>query len=234
MPKRATTKPVMNYQEAIVDGKKVAYSSDWILDLEDEIHFNYYWHQLSLIYHHCNRDEEILEIGVGTNFLSDILRRRKFKISTLDIDAQKKPDYCANALEFDYDLSGFKTLIAFEIFEHIPYETFQKVINKVSTSTIKTIIFSVPWAQYSFTPIKIKLPRVPVFEPSLTIPKRKIDTKAHFWELTKKKQIIFLDEDKLLLSRNELIRLFAQAGWSIKLGPRVECIQFFIASRTVF
>jgi len=155
----------MKYQKTIVDGNEVVYSADWILDLESQAHFNYYWNQIVLVYKNCSRDEEILEIGVGTSFLSDVLRRREFKISTLDIDPLKKPDYNANALEFDYSTNNFSSLLAFEIFEHIPFDTFQKVIHKVSDSDVTKIIFSVPWAQYYFAPLRIKLPRLPVFEP---------------------------------------------------------------------
>ena len=221
----------MKYQKTIVDGNEVVYSADWILDLESQAHFNYYWNQLSLVYKNCRRDEEILEIGVGTSFLSDILRRREFKISTLDIDPLKKPDHNANALEFDYSTNNFSSLLAFEIFEHIPFDTFQKVIHKVSDSDVTKIIFSVPWAQYYFAPLRIKLPRLPVFEPAIVIPRKKIRTPAHFWELTSSSRIDSTKDKKLLMPMKELSKLFNSNGWSLNLCKRVGCIQFFIASK---
>jgi len=221
----------MKYQKTIVDGKEVIYSADWILDLESQAHFNYYWNQLSLVYKHFTRDEEILEIGVGTSFLSDVLKRREFKVSTLDIDPLKKPDYNANALEFDYSLRNFRSLLAFEIFEHIPFDTFQKVIHKVSDSDVTKIIFSVPWAQYYFAPLRIKLPRLPVFEPSIVIPRKNIGTPAHFWELTSSSRIASTKDKKLLMPMKELSKLFNSNGWSLNLCKRVGCIQFFIASK---
>lgn len=221
----------MKYQKTIVDGKEVIYSADWILDLESQAHFNYYWNQLSLVYKHFTRDEEILEIGVGTSFLSDVLKRREFKVSTLDIDPLKKPDYNANALEFDYSLRNFRSLLAFEIFEHIPFDTFQKVVRRVSDSNIDKIIFSVPWAQYYFAPLRLKLPKLSAFEPALIIPRKKIGTQAHYWELSSSSRTTFTKDKKLLMPMRELSRVFSSNGWRLNHCQRVGCIQFFIASK---
>ena len=221
----------MKYQKKVVDGKAVIFSSDWILDLENQTHFSYYWNQLSLIYKCCSREEQILEIGVGTSLLNDVLRRRKFKTLTLDIDSGKNPDFCVNALDFDYQKENIETVLAFEIFEHIPFDTFRKVIDKLSNSSVNKIIFSVPWCEYSLSPIRIKLPKLPPFEPRFSIPRNSIGTPAHFWELTRGSKNIRLSSNKLLLSIRSLQSLFLRNHWTLSPAHRVGSIQFFLARR---
>ncbi|MCP4553116.1 MAG: hypothetical protein GY834_14005, partial [Bacteroidetes bacterium] len=125
----------------MVDGNEVIYSSDWVNDLENEIHFNWHYQQAAIVYDKCNKSSNILEIGVGTNLLSDLLHRRKWSIKTLDIDEDKMPDYCASADDFEYE--DIDVILAFEIFEHIPYNTFKSLINKISKSEVSSVYFSV-------------------------------------------------------------------------------------------
>jgi hypothetical protein len=224
----------MKYQRKIVDGKEVIYSADWILDLESESHFRYYWKQLSLVYETCSREEEILELGVGTSLLSDVLRRRRFRISTLDIDPDKHPDYCANALDFDYSSKPFSTLLAFEIFEHIPFATFSKVVDVIGDSSINKIIFSVPWCEHLIQPFTLKLPRVPAWSPSIKLRHNHIGTPAHFWELGRIKTVQACNDEKLLIPFHELENLFSRSDWTIKRIDRRNNIQFLIASRSDF
>ena len=79
----------MKYKTKVVDGKKVSYSSDWINDLESEEHFNWYFQQASIVYNNCSKTSALLEIGVGTGLLSDLLKKRGWNIKTLDIDEKK-------------------------------------------------------------------------------------------------------------------------------------------------
>jgi hypothetical protein len=221
----------MKYQKQIVDGKEVVYSAEWILDLEAESHFLYYWNQLSHVYKTCRREEEILELGVGTKLLSDVLRRRKFKISTLDIDPDKHPDFCANALNFDYSIKPFSALLAFEIFEHIPFETFSKVLSAIANSSIDKIICSVPWCELAIQPFTLNLPRLSAWSPAIRIPRSKIITPAHFWELKNVKTIQKLQNEKVLVSLKKLQDVFSGSGWELKRLDRIRSIQFLMATR---
>ena len=159
------------------------------------------------------------------------MRRRKFKISTLDIDPDKQPDYCANALDFDYSIKLFSTLLAFEIFEHIPFETFSKVIKSISKSSIDKIIFSVPWCERVVQPFTIKLPRVPAWSPSIKLRQNHIGTPAHFWELKRINTAQICNDEKLLVPFSELEDIFSRSGWIIRQLDKRKSIQFLFASR---
>jgi hypothetical protein len=217
----------MEYKTQKVDGHEVYYSADWVKGLETEIHFKWYYHQAKLIYDHCQRQEKILEIGVGTGLLSNTLKKRGWNIQTLDIDAGKQPDHCASALDFDYAGHDIETVVAFEIFEHIPFTTFEKVIKKLSDSNIKNLYFSLPWNEKMLVGFELKLPKIRALSWSLWIPRNKITTHAHFWELTRRPRNI---PEKHLVSEALLRDLFTQCGYVLNSVTRKGAIQFFSAN----
>lgn len=220
----------MEYQERIVDGHRVIFSADWITELESEEHFSYYWSQAQLVFNGVGRDEKILELGCGTKLLSDLLRRRGFDVSTLDIDEAKQPDYCSDASTFDYSVEAFTSLLAFEIFEHIPWQTFEKVLGRISSSAISRVIFSVPWAVTSYKPIRLHIPRVGVVAPEIRLPRRSITTPAHFWELRSARgQRRNPDVD--FRTPAQLEHAFTSRGWRLETLSRRNYIQFFEATR---
>src|SRR5690606_34178327 len=151
----------MEYRKKIVDGHEVIYSSDWINNLETRRHFNWYHIQAELVYMFCQRWERILEIGVGTGLVSDLLANRGWNIKTLDIDEGKRADYHQNALDFDYKKNDINVIMAFEIFEHIPLETFMKLIEKISNHGVDRIYFSVPFNKRRVLHLDLKLPKIP-------------------------------------------------------------------------
>jgi len=176
----------MEYKTKLVDGHEACFCSDWIADLEQELHFNWCYQQADLAYSNCRRDQRILEIGIGTGLLSDLLRKRGWNIKTLDIDENKSPDFCSSASEFDFIHHNIEIVLAFEIFEHIPFSTFEKVVDKLADSDLKAIYFSLPWNERQLIDFRLKLPRLEPLVWSLSFPTGEIVTRAHFWELSKK------------------------------------------------
>jgi hypothetical protein len=216
----------MEYNSQNIDGHEVHFSADWITDLENESHFNWYYHQAKLVYKKCDRTDRILEVGVGTGLLSDMLKKRGWNLRTLDIDEHKQPDHCVNALDFDYKVHRIDIVLAFEIFEHIPFETFKKVINKISDSGVKSVYFSLPWNERQVFGLSVKLPKFKVFSWSFWLPLNKINTYAHFWELSRKSRQI---GGKQLISLAQVRNVFEQAGYVIRLEERSGYIQYLSA-----
>jgi hypothetical protein len=218
----------MIYNKKIVDGIEVCYSADWIRSLENEVHFNWYWNQANLVYTYCSREQNILEIGVGTSLLSDLLKRRGWRLNTLDIDEEKSPDFCESAADFDYAAHKVDVVLAFEIFEHIPFSTFEKVINKLSDSNVKFIYFSLPWCERQIAILSFKFPRLRKINLSYALPKRSITTQAHFWELSLADKSL---GEKELISIGNLQTLFANNGYSFEALNKIGNIQYFSARR---
>lgn len=220
----------MNYKTKIVDGHEVSFSSEWIAGLESEMHFNWYFHQAELVYSNCSRDSRMLEIGVGTSLLSDLLKRRGWDIRTLDIDEDKSPDFCGSAVTFGYKEHSIQVVLAFEIFEHIPFSTFKKTIEKLAGQGIKEIYFSLPWNERRLFELNVKLPKLRKISWSLDWPSGKITTCAHFWELGRKAQVF--QDGKELVTLKTLTDVLSDAGYMVTELKKIGCIQYFSAKST--
>jgi len=217
---------VVKYTNKKVDGVDVFYSADWINGLENEMHFSWYYHQAKTVYDNCVREDTILEIGVGTGLLSSLLKKRNWNVTTLDIDADKKPDICESALDFNYIEGNFNTVLAFEVFEHMPYITFQKVINKLQLSKVKKVYFSLPWNERQLMDFKLHLPFFKELNFRLAIRRNKISTIAHFWELSKVNKAL---DNKELVSYKTMIAMFLMNGYQVTALKKIGYIQYFEA-----
>src|SRR5437763_1112619 len=101
----------------LVDGVAYRYSTEWIHQLEGETHWRLYWRQQRLMRDLITPDDRLLEIGLGTGFTANYLRSRGVAVTTLDIDADKRPDIVANVARYDFP-TGYDAILAFEVFEH--------------------------------------------------------------------------------------------------------------------
>lgn len=221
----------MKYKTKKVDGIDVSYSSDWINDLENEIHFNWYYQQARLVYEHCARSDSLLEIGVGSSLLSDLLKRRNWKITTLDIDADKNPDICESASEFDFSSVNTDVVLAFEVFEHMPFTTFEKVVDRFSKSKVKSVYFSLPWNEFKLMEFKLWLPFVHDinFRLDLPVSRNRIDTLTHFWELANREKYL---NEKRLVKIQSVVELFGKHGFDLIRLKKIGYIQYFQALRS--
>lgn len=218
----------MNYKSKFIDGHEVIFSSKWIYDLESEIHFNWYYHQADLVYSNCSKEQKIIEIGLGTGLLSDLLKRRGWNIQTLDIDEAKKPDFCESALDFDFQKHHINTVLAFEIFEHIPFSTFEKVIEKMSVSRVAEIYFSLPWNERLLASISFKFPKIRLVRWCFSVSLGLISTNEHFWELSKNERNI---NAKKLITLDKLNAVFIDNRYSLQKLNKIGCIQYFKAKK---
>lgn len=164
------------------NGIKYTYSSDWIHCLESEEHWRLYWQQQRLIENYLKPNDKILEIGIGTSFTANYLKSKNYNVTTFDIDDEKNPDIVGNIVEYDWRSERFSHVLAFEVFEHIPYDEFQKTLSNLQTVT-EHIFLSLPLNKRTVFSLEIKLPKLKKQYFSLSINKNEITTKNHFWEV---------------------------------------------------
>jgi 2-polyprenyl-3-methyl-5-hydroxy-6-metoxy-1,4-benzoquinol methylase len=164
------------------NGIEYTYSSDWIHYLETEEHWRLYWQQQKLMENYLKPSDRILEIGVGTSFTANYLKSKNYEVTTFDIDDEKKPDIIGNIVEYDWKSEKFSHILAFEVFEHIPYEEFQKALSKLHL-VADYMFLSLPLNKRTIFELDIKLPKLKKRHFSLLINKNKITTKNHFWEV---------------------------------------------------
>ena len=203
-----------NYRTDNVRGVEYKYSAEWIHELESEKHWRLYWNQQKLIQNKVKKGDHVLEIGVGSGFTVNYLRSKGVKVKTLDIDSKKKPDITENIVEYQF-AEYYDHILAFEVFEHIPFREFKMVLRKMCCVCQKYIFLSVPRNEKVWMSCVLKLPKVAKREFRLVTLKHKVTEPAHFWELddgcisTHDLEQVFYDNKlKVLSKKNCFSRIF--------------------------
>jgi methyltransferase family protein len=158
------------------------YTAEWTRRLESETHWRLYWRQQKLMEGLLKPDDCVLEIGVGSSFTTDYLRSQGLAVGTLDIDPDKNPDILANAAHYPFP-DSYDVILAFEIFEHIPYKEFCAVLPRLAVAARRVVFLSLPRNKRLVAGIHVKLPKVRARSLELKVNRRRLDEPFHFWEL---------------------------------------------------
>ncbi|MFC2089962.1 class I SAM-dependent methyltransferase [Bacteroidota bacterium] len=161
---------------------KYNFSSEWIHKQESLRHWMYYWHQVRILLAETSKDDTILEIGVGTRFTSNYLKSKGYQVTTIDIDKEKKPDIVANIVEYEFK-EKYDHIIAFEVFEHLPFEDFTQILSKLRSVTAKSFILSLPRNEKVWLDLNMELPGSKEFRIKIASRRNKIISKHHYWEV---------------------------------------------------
>ncbi len=163
--------------------EKYRYDNDWTSRLERKLHWEWYWHQQKLMEGALSQKDRIAEIGVGSKFTYNYLKGKGFNIVSVDIDADKKPDILENIVSCDESFFDFDVVMAFNIFEHLPYDEFMSVAGKMARRKVTRFFLGLPQNKKIVFELKIRLGRYFNREWILTRPKKRITTPNHHWEL---------------------------------------------------
>ena len=175
--------------------KDIAFESTWIHKLETEAHWRSYWLQQKMMQDYLEEGDKILEIGVGSGFCVNYLRSKGYKVVTLDIDEAKKPDIVANICEFELRKS-YDHILAFEIFEHFPFENLFNVLTMLRNHTEKYLFLSLPESRL-ISNLNIKIPLLQPISFSIKVPNHRLPrflrkdlslNKYHHWEINYSKE----------------------------------------------
>lgn len=158
------------------------YSSHWIHELESETHWRLYWRQQKLMEGLVRPEDRVLEIGVGTGFTASYLRSKGVHVTTLDIDADKQPDIVANVAQYDFP-EAYDAILAFEVFEHLPYDDFPPLLARLSTAAKSHLFLSLPRNRRLVTSVNVKLPKVKARTFQWKVRRGEIVEPYHVWEL---------------------------------------------------
>ena len=164
------------------EGAEYRYSSHWIHELEGETHWRLYWRQQKLMQDLVQQGDRVLEIGVGTRFTANYLRSKGVTVTTLDIDADKRPDIVANVA--DYVLAEtYDAILAFEVFEHLPYRDLESVLARVATAALRHVFVSLPRNRRLVASVGVKLPKLKARSFQWKVNRGKIVEPYHAWEI---------------------------------------------------
>lgn len=104
--------------------------------------FNSYFYQIKEVV--FQNPKSVLEIGVGNGFLTDALKKKGLKVSTLDIDEKLNPDKVGSVLSLPFADSSFELVICFQVLEHLPYIDFTNALKEIYRVTNNSAILSLP------------------------------------------------------------------------------------------
>ena len=115
--------------------------------------WNSYYHQImeSVAF----SPKTILIVGAGDNIVGNMIATMlQSKVYTFDFDENLQPDFCGNVMNIQQILKGvkrFDLVLCCQVLEHIPFSSFENVIQQLSTIA-DNVIISLP-----HTPIRIAM-----------------------------------------------------------------------------
>ena len=145
-----------------------------------------YWHQIDEI--RKVEPTSLLEIGIGSGFLSRYLREQGLSVTTMDFDERLNPDVVGSVQEIPFEENAFDVVACFEVLEHIPYEDVPRALEELFRVTARHAIISVPDSRTIyridavlplFGHIRFSIPK-PVVRPG----RHEFDGE-HYWEVNK-------------------------------------------------
>ena len=146
-----------------------------------------YWYQINEIVN--LNPKKILEIGIGNGFVSDYLKNRNFKISTMDIDNKLNPTVVGDVVNMQFPDKSFDVVACFETLEHLPYKDFHPALMEMFRVSNRYVILSLPDVNKCLN-ISVKISEKSFFQKTIIFPKliktrHKFDGE-HYWEIGKR------------------------------------------------
>lgn len=134
------------------------------------------------------RPQMVLEIGPGHGLVTRALRDGGLKVTTVDIDKELEPDHVASVDSLPFKDSAFDAVCAFEVLEHLPFETFISNLKELSRVSKKYVVISLPDKRRILFHLLLKIPFINYKNIFIRIPsfKEHVFDGQHYWEIGKK------------------------------------------------
>lgn len=132
----------------------------------------------------------ILEIGPGLGVLQHVARLHRINIDSCDIDPELNPDHIGSITELPLDDDSYDVVCAFQVLEHIEYESVAAGLREMARVSRKYVFLSVPNAQVVWR-FHLYFPKYGerrfMFARPFWSPKAHRFNGEHYWELNKLK-----------------------------------------------
>lgn len=145
-----------------------------------------YWHQVNEIV--SLEPDSVLEIGIGSGFVSKYLRERGINITTLDFDPSLNPNKVGSVLDIPFEDNFFEVVACYEVLEHLPFENFNKALAEIYRVSKSYAVLSLPDMNRVYH-VYVHIPKVGVLKKLIPLPRLKRPIHnfdgEHYWEIGK-------------------------------------------------
>lgn len=88
--------------------------------------------------------QTVLEVGVGSGYLTAVLRLYGYQVETVDIDAELRPDVVASVDALPQAENSFDLAVCFQVLEHLPYAALPDALRQLAFVSRKYVLISLP------------------------------------------------------------------------------------------
>lgn len=143
-----------------------------------------YWHQIDEV--RKTGAHFILEVGIGTGFVSGYLRQGGLVVTTVDVDPDRKPEIVANVVSLPFAEGIFTTVLCCEVLEHLDFSQFASALSELSRVSREWVVISLPDVSLAWK-VDVQLPIIGTVQrliPRPTMGKpEKVFSPGHKWEI---------------------------------------------------
>ena len=145
-----------------------------------------YYYQMDLLNKYNTK--HVLEIGPGHGWMKAIVKDLGIEVETVDIDPKLAPDHIAPINDLPLKDGSFDAACAFEVLEHLPFETFKENLLEMARVSKRYIFISLPDHRHILFHARIKIPflKYKEFIIRLQSTKKHVFDGQHYWEIGKK------------------------------------------------
>lgn len=149
--------------------------------------FASYWHQIQEIT--ATGPQMILEIGIGSRFVSNYLTAKGYRTFTLDINKDLCPSVCGSVINSPFKSEIFDVVACCEVLEHLPYRQFMVCLKELNRLSKDRVLISIPDSSSMYR-LWIQIPRIGEIQKLIQLPFKRelphIYDGHHFWEIGRK------------------------------------------------
>ncbi len=86
----------------------------------------------------------MLEVGVGSRFVTESLRSLGISVTTLDIEPSLEPDLLGSVSDIPAGDDEFELSLCCQVLEHLPFDDFHQALEELRRVTRRALVLSLP------------------------------------------------------------------------------------------